>query len=111
MDGAFDHHFMDSHSIHHPEKALLFFYLPTPLWGEGRKFIGNDPYPPSFTICQTTTSIGQGLMRSDMLIALTERAAFFIGSFFDQSASLFKIMGSPRLGVNGTPLPVSLSVR
>jgi hypothetical protein len=94
MDGAFDHHFMDSHSIHHPEKPLLFFYLPTPIWREGRKFIGDDPYPPSFTICRATASIGQGLMRSEMLIALAKGAVFFIGRFFGQSFSLFKIMGS-----------------
>jgi hypothetical protein len=85
---------MDSLSIHHPEKPLLFFYLPTPIWGEGRKFIGDDPYPPPFTICRATASIGQGLLRSEILIALTERAVFFIGRFFGQGFSLFKIVGS-----------------
>jgi hypothetical protein len=93
MDGTFDHHFMDSHSIHHPEKPLLFSFQ-TPLWGEGRKFVGNDPYPPSLTICQTPASIGQGLMRSEMLIALTEGAVFLIRRFFYQSFSLYKIVGS-----------------
>jgi hypothetical protein len=87
---------MDSHSVHHPEKILLFFSLPTPLRGEGRKFIGNDPDPPSFTVCRTPASIGQGLMRSERLIALTEGAVFFIGRFFGRRFSLFKIVGSLR---------------
>jgi hypothetical protein len=93
MDGAFDHHLMDSHSIHHPEKPRLFS-LQAPFRGEGRKFIGNDPDPPSFTICRTTASIGQGLMRSEMLIALAEWAVFFIGRFLDQTFSFYKIVGS-----------------
>jgi hypothetical protein len=49
---------------------------------------------PSFTICQTTASIGQGLMRSEMLIALAEGAVFFVGRFFGQGFSLYKIVGS-----------------
>ena len=93
MDGVFDHHFMDPHSIHHPEKPRLFS-LHTSVRGEGGKFIGNDPYPPSFTICRTTAPIGQGLMRREMLVALTEGAVFLIGRLFDQGFSPYEIVGS-----------------
>ena len=51
MEGAFNHHFMNSHSIHHPEKPLFLLSLQTSFGEQGRESIGNDPDPPTFTIC------------------------------------------------------------
>src|SRR4030043_1592937 len=94
MEGAFDHHFMDSHSIHHPEKPLFLLSLQTSFWGEGRKFIGNDPDPPTLTICGGPGSIGEGFVRGEAFIAWTEGAIFFIGGFFNRWFCFFEVVRS-----------------
>ena len=93
MDRAFDHHFMESHSIHHPEKPRLFS-LYASVRGEGGKSIGNNPYPPSFAICRATAPVGQGLMGREMFVAPAEGAVFLVRRFFNQSFSPHEIAGS-----------------
>jgi hypothetical protein len=73
---------MNSHSIHHPEESLLFLSLQAPFRREGRELIRDDPDPPSFTVGCSTTSIGKGFRRSEMFIAGTKRAIFFIRRLF-----------------------------
>jgi hypothetical protein len=85
---------MDSHSIHHPEKSLLLFSLQIPFWGKGRKFIGNDPNPPSFTIGGTSASISKGFWRSEMFIPWAKRAILSINRFIYSRFDLSKIVGS-----------------
>jgi hypothetical protein len=94
MDRASDYHLMDSHSIHHPEKSLLLFSLQTPFWRKCRKFIGNNPDPPSFTICRTALSIGKGFMGGEVFVARAKRTVRFINGFFYGRFDLFKIVRS-----------------
>ena len=94
MDGVFDHHFVDPHSIHRPEKPRLFS-LHTSVRGEGGKSIRNDPYPSSLAVRRTTAPVGQGLMRREMFVAFAEGAVFLIGRLFNRSSSPYEIVGSP----------------
>jgi hypothetical protein len=82
MDRTSDDDLVNSHSIHQSEKSLLLLPLQTPFWRESRELIGDDPDPPSFTVGWSTTSIGKGFRRSEMLITRTKWAIFFIWRFF-----------------------------
>src|SRR5208283_3365211 len=75
VDGTLDHYFMDADSIHHPEKPRPV-PLQAPVQGEGRKPVGDHPDPPSSTIRRAAASIGERLVRSELLVTPAEGAVF-----------------------------------